>query len=340
MIGFQCRVMIIANRDQRWYSLRLLIRKPMLQQALSHSNTVTDSLKNEITCMQLAHNIIQCFNKIPKERARSIFPFLYYFVTATMISLGLIIKEPSFKATYGNETIQAAKLLRRYCRETWISGRMARTVHRLNRLAAHILNDNGIPGESFPGKLHPTFSGRGAMPQSQTPALDSQASNTTFSAADTNSGSNDFLSEHGISNRPVSSAHDMQNQPLSNPNPGINRYGTAELDLHYESSQQDNWTPGLANVVMADFDFEESTVSNFGPPFGWNGNWFPNPTWPQEAALDFPASEIGATGFYGPSFAAISEEQANALPANPGEATGVEIDWLQSLFWDSIGSYS
>ena len=333
--------MIITNKNQRWYSLRLLIRKPMLQQALSHSNPVTDSLENDITCMQLAHNIIQGFNKIPKERARSIFPFLYYFVTATMISLGLIIKEPSFKATYGNETIQAAKLLRRYCRETWISGRMARTVHRLNRMAAHILNDNGIPGESFSDKLHPTFSRRGgALPQSQTPALDSQASNTTFSAADTNSRSNDFLSEHGISNIPVSSAHDMQNQPLSNPNPGINRYGTTELDLHHEASQQDNWTPGLANVVMADFDFEESTVSNSCPPFGWNGHWSPNPTWPQEAASAFPASEIGATGFYGPPSAAISEEKANALPANPGEATGVEIDWLQSLFWDSIGSYS
>ena len=163
MVAFQYRLVIITNKNQRWYSLRLLIRKPILQQALSHSNPVTDSLENDITCMQLAHNIIQGFNKIPKERARSIFPFLYYFVTATMISLGLIIKEPSFKATYGNETIQAAKLLRRYCRETWISGRMARTVHRLNRLAAHILNDNGIPGESFPGKLHPTFSGRGGL---------------------------------------------------------------------------------------------------------------------------------------------------------------------------------
>lgn len=348
MVGLQCRVVIIANRDQRWYSLRLLIRKPMLQQALSTSNPVTDSLQNEITCMQIAHNIIQGFNKIPKEHARSIFPFLYYFVTATMISLGLIIKEPSFKAFHGNDTIQAARLLRSYCGETWISGRMARTIHRLNQMAAHILNDNGMPGRSFSHKCRSNFSEcSGSLPPSQRPALDSRASNTTFPAADTNSQPNDLLPGQGPSDRPVSSAHDdMQNQPLNYSNTGINRYGTTEPDLHYLTPQQDNWAVGLANVVMADFDFEESTMSNFGPPFGWHGNLFPNPTWPQDAASAFPASEIGATGSYGPQSAVISEEQTNALPAglrqnvDPGDVTGVEIDWLQSLFWDSIGSYS
>ena len=314
----------------------------MLQQALSRSNPVTDSLENEITCMQIAHNIIQGFNKIPKERARSIFPFLYYFVTATMISLGLIIKEPSFKATYGNETIQAARLLRSYCRETWISGRMARTVYRLNQMAAHILNDNGISGESFSHKFRSTSSGRsGALPPSQTPASDSLASNTAFPAEEINSRPNGFLSGQGINNLPAPSAHDdMQNQPLSYSNTGMNRHDNTEPDLHYPTSQQDNWTPGLANVVMADFDFEESTVSNFGPPFGWHGNLVPNPTWPQDAASAFPAPEMGATGSYGPTSAVISEEQASALPVNPGEVSGVEIDWLQSLFWDSIGSYS
>ena len=319
----------------------------MLQQALSHSSSVTGSLENEITCMQIAHNIIQGFNTIPKERARSIFPFLYYFVTATMISLGLIIKEPSFKATHGNATIQAARLLRTYCRETWISGRMARTVHRLNQMAARILNDNGIPGELSSRKLLPTFPGRsGTIPPPQTPALATQPSNGTFSAADTNPQQNYFPSGQRPGNRPAPSANgDIQNQPLSYSGIGVDRYGITEAGLHYPPSQQDTWTPGLANVVMNDFDFEESTVSNFGPPFGWHGNFIPNSTWPQEAVPAFPTPEIRATGSFGLPFPETSEEQINTPPglrqnAAPGEVPGAEIDWLQSLFWDSIGSYS
>lgn len=209
-------------------------------------------------------------------------------------------------------------------------------------MAAHILNDNSIPGELFSHKLPPTFSERsGALAPLQRPALDSRASNTTLPSADTNSRPNDYLSGQGPSNRPVSSPHDdMQNQPPSYSNTEMNQYGTTGSDLYYPTSQQDNSTPGLANVVMADFDFEESTVSNFCPSFGWHRNLFSDPTWPQDAASAFPASEIGATGYYGPQSTVIPEEQANTLPVNPGEVTGVEIDWLQSLFWDSIGSYS
>lgn len=92
--------------------------------------------------MHIAQNMIQGLSKIPKERVRSTSPFLHYFVSATMISLGLVIKEPSFKAAYGNSILQAARMLRAYCRQTWMSGRMARTIYRLNQMATRALNED------------------------------------------------------------------------------------------------------------------------------------------------------------------------------------------------------
>lgn len=315
---------IILLTRQRWYSIQLLIRKPMLQRAISPSSTIRDSPENEVTCMHIAQNMIQGLAKFPKERIRSTFTFLHYFIFATMISLGLIIKEASFKAAYGNATLQAARVLRTYCRQTWISGRMARSIYRLSQMATRVLGD----GSSRPSSRE--------VGEARKPALTNRASKQPFSAPEVNLQQNtSFLLENAFDNRQISQTNqNTHDSPIGFPNNFVGYY-PMNPGLHGLGSFEDTWNPELTNIVMGDFDFEETTASNFGPTFSSNVYGI-NPAWTQ------------TTTFAAPDARPVSGQNAIEPDASMGvsqnvqatDESGVEINWLQSLFWDSIGSNS
>ncbi|CAG8164566.1 unnamed protein product [Penicillium nalgiovense] len=124
----------------RWSSLYLLIRKPMLQRKGAPSLPAPEAVENEVICMRLAQSIIQDFSNVPEDHPKYTFPFLHYLTSATIIALGLIIKQSSFKHTYGELTLEAARSLKKHCRKTWVSGRMARAVWKLNQMAEAIMN--------------------------------------------------------------------------------------------------------------------------------------------------------------------------------------------------------
>ncbi|OQD79977.1 hypothetical protein PENANT_c041G06254 [Penicillium antarcticum] len=130
----------------RWASLYLLIRKPMLQQAGSlHSPQATE---NEVICMRLVQGISDDFKNVPEDHhPKYTFPFLHYLASATIIALGLIIKQHSFKQTYGRMTLETARSLKKHCHKTWVSGKMARAVWKLNQMAEATLS----PGFCSPG---------------------------------------------------------------------------------------------------------------------------------------------------------------------------------------------
>lgn len=312
---------------QRWYSIQLLIRKPMLQRAISPPSPIPDSPENEVTCMHIAQNMIQGLTKFPKERIRSTFTFLHYFVLATMISLGLIIKEPSFKAAYGSATLQAARVLRTYCRQTWISGRMVRSIYRLNQMATRVMSD----GSSRPASRE--------VGEARKSALTNRPSKQSYFASDMNLQQNtSFLSENALDNRQIPQANDnTQAQQIGIPNSSVDYYST-NTGLHDLAAFEDIWNPEPTNIVMGDFDFEETTASNLNPAFPSNGYGI-NPAWTQTTTFAAPdvenARSLGAQS-------AITSDTSVKMSQNvqaTGES-GMEIDWLQSLFWDSIGSNS
>ncbi|KAJ5263215.1 hypothetical protein N7478_010820 [Penicillium angulare] len=128
----------------RWSSLYLLVRKPMLQKACAPHQLAPDVIENEVICMRLTQSIFDDFNSMPEQHPKYTFPFLHYLTSATIIALGLIIKQPSFKRVYGNLTLRAARSLWDHCRKTWVSGKMAQTVWKLNQMAdatMHPAND-------------------------------------------------------------------------------------------------------------------------------------------------------------------------------------------------------
>jgi hypothetical protein len=122
----------------------------MLQQRASPQESVSDILETQVTCIRMACNIIQEYKQVPQESTASAFPFIHSLVGATVVALGLIIREPSFKAAYSSLTLHAASSLENYCRKTWVSGKMIRTIRRLNQMASFVLSDSKISESSRP----------------------------------------------------------------------------------------------------------------------------------------------------------------------------------------------
>lgn len=112
----------------------------MLHRTWSSDLPVPEAIENEVTCMRLAQKILDDFRQVPEEHPKYTFPFLHYLTSATIIALGLIIKQPSFGSTYGALTLKAARSLKEHCRKTWVSTKMIQTVWKLNEMAEAALN--------------------------------------------------------------------------------------------------------------------------------------------------------------------------------------------------------
>ncbi|KAL4930911.1 transcription factor domain-containing protein [Aspergillus undulatus] len=124
----------------RWTFLRLCIRRPMLNHASSSEFTFgIDGVENESKCIKLAKGIFDQFYTMYSQYPSFEFPFPHYLTRTTMISLGLIIKESSFRQVYGDQTLQMSRDIKRLCQRTWISGKFARSVVTLNKMAESVL---------------------------------------------------------------------------------------------------------------------------------------------------------------------------------------------------------
>ncbi|KAE8150688.1 fungal-specific transcription factor domain-containing protein [Aspergillus avenaceus] len=234
----------------RWLSLRLLIRKPILQQKSSPTESIPGALETEITCMRMASNIIQEFRQVPQEYTPSAFPFLHSLVGSTVVALGLIIREPSFKATYGDQTLHAAISLERYCRMTWVSGKMIRTIRRLNQMASSVLGDNGAEAT-----------------RSDSSPFSSQGTNMMPHQANGSASRMNFLMGNNYP-RQQTAINSYTDSPFE---------GGAQLPRLSQSTMpliqpQPGWSVNPGNLVTTDFDFEQMLTGDAMPgdmPSGW-----------------------------------------------------------------------
>ena len=121
----------------------------MLQRARSHQRPAPEAIENEVIYMRIARSIIDDFGNIPEEHPKYTFPFLHYLSSATIIALGLIIKQPSFKNTYATLTLEAVRSLKGHCAKTWVSGKMAQTVWKLNQMADAALSSDDPSSEAI-----------------------------------------------------------------------------------------------------------------------------------------------------------------------------------------------
>lgn len=112
----------------------------MLHRKGTSSLTASEAVENEVVCMRLAQSTIEDFSNVPEDHPKYTFPFLHYLTSAIITALGLIIKQSRFKTPYGGLTLEAARSLKKHCRKTWVSGKMARAVWKLNQMAEAILH--------------------------------------------------------------------------------------------------------------------------------------------------------------------------------------------------------
>ncbi|KAL1625555.1 hypothetical protein SLS56_007302 [Neofusicoccum ribis] len=214
-------------------TLRLLIRKPLLQQSPPVPTQEQNYIGNEVMCMQLAQSIIGQFSQIPDDYPKFMFPFIHHLANATIISLALLIKEPLFRGTYGAATVLAAQTLRKYCTKTWVSGKLIRTVLRLNHMVTAVLGDDlaAIENSNFSQNVID-------------PTLDTQLFPSSLPA----NGPFPYLA-----------------QTAPNPNHGT-VYPSADAAYEWQQSRTMNGehdqanaatSPGLTDMVMTDYDFEE-----------------------------------------------------------------------------------
>ncbi|RAK81717.1 fungal specific transcription factor domain-containing protein [Aspergillus fijiensis CBS 313.89] len=126
----------------RWLSLRLLIRRPMLQETTSSPAIIFTGLENERICAQIASDVIQDCIEISEEQTVFTYPFFHYLLSAAIISIGLIIKKPSCKDAFGDMALKAIHALESYPRKTWISGKLIRNVSKLGHIVRRVMADS------------------------------------------------------------------------------------------------------------------------------------------------------------------------------------------------------
>ncbi|KAJ5263820.1 hypothetical protein N7478_011425 [Penicillium angulare] len=270
----------------RWTFLRLLIRKSSLDSSSLFSD---EANANGVTCLQLCRAIVLEFNYIPDKYPKHTFPFINYVATAAMIALGLIIKQPTFSSLDLTFVVQAARMLERFCTQTWVSGRIIRAATRINQVTALVFDKNGNPRERASGIINEP-----RCDLSSDPIHDNgRASRRKGSFSDDSrigppNGNARGHFFNGDNYRHSSNSNTMAQSPNVNFQCASSD-DTLEVPSFLPSANSVFISSGLEDLVMTDFDFEE--VLQHGSQL--NGSWpclpeFLEPTAPlQEDSSDF-----------------------------------------------------
>lgn len=307
----------------------------MLQRTASNGATVPDNFENEVTCMQITRGIIEEFNQIPEENVAYTFPLFQYLTSAVIISLGLIIKQPNFKDLYGNLTLHAALSLKAYCRRTWVSGKLIRAVSRLNEIASLVLDNNGGPTQPLsrpstcqqPSSIHSSVN------------VGTQASGT-------------LGSEKGV---PSINDHLGEFHSLQTSFPIVTRLRENTAGQHSDFSyslidhqrcalsnvRPDLQTEDLTNLVMTDFDFEETSSINHYLGDGQTRN---EAVGQRDLMAFLPSVSLAGTAA---STEAAADCNQSSIIQDPGrgivlddtqfeEGVTTEMGWLQALFCSHV----
>ncbi|RAH59118.1 hypothetical protein BO85DRAFT_511730 [Aspergillus piperis CBS 112811] len=308
----------------RWLSVCLLIRRPLLYASVSPDGTPIDSFENEMSCMQIANSVIEEVSQFPEEKAIFTFPFIHYLIGATITSLGLIMKENTFKAAYGGATVHAVRLLESYCTKTWVSGKLIRVVSRLRHMASRLWKDDNVVGSGLSVYKH----------SSRAPGvLDSRARPTGIGSGEGPS----MAHPSQIPSDPLVEEHEFVGPPDMNVCSGVRGDSTSQMPPLYGPDITGPCLPtqalsfdGLVSLVMSDFDFEE------GVPIGTGSGIHPT----QGPACIHPLPNDQPEGG-----ACTSHTTSRSLAMHNEQAVGEfgdsglgEMEWLEALFGNYVNS--
>lgn len=313
----------------------------MLQKAWLNNDSLSEAIENEVICMRLAQRIIDDFRNVPEEHPKYTFPFLHYLTSATIIALGLIIKQPSFKSSYGALTLRATKSLWEHCRKTWMSGKMVQTVWKLNEMADAILSPHESPldrtsrfGDSVSALLPTTGLVQSTPNHERNPSKQCMTANPNirpppFSSSATPIGVRTH--DHVIENNYIRS------EPQGGAIPG------ATEPRNYQGNDTTQARAG-AGISMLNFD------SDRRPALENNSSHrpedFPRPTGHMQNQTEAHFGTRGGMETRGSRDHGVSSSQIyDTVPLEmgldaplPGEIINGGMEWLQSLFSSGLDS--
>lgn len=292
----------------------------MLQKSWTPNQPVPEAIENEVNCMRVTQSIFDDFNSMPEQHPKYTFPFLHYLTNATIIALGLIIKQSSFKRDYGQLTLKAARSLWDHCRKTWVSGKMARTVWKLNQMADATLSHPSERlqermGDRRQNKDQSVLNGAAYSPS---PIIPGSASIPRLRSQ---YGDQDLLARAEYTSN---GARNFQNihEPLATPARGSTRYGA---ERHYP-------IPNTSNVQNSEkAQMIDSTEHEQGEPrpaiYAFSEAGAPNKrghfemTWPRPHSSETIQTTL---------------DESDVDISFPGEMIDGGMEWLQSLFVNGL----
>ncbi|KAJ4191686.1 hypothetical protein NW759_016669, partial [Fusarium solani] len=93
----------------------------------------TDSLSSAFSTSVDNHE------KIQDDGLKYCFPLSHYVTSTAMVSISLVSREPGLKDSHGILILAATQSLATYCRNVWVSHKMAKCVSNLNSIVLEIL---------------------------------------------------------------------------------------------------------------------------------------------------------------------------------------------------------
>ncbi|KAL6232496.1 hypothetical protein BDW75DRAFT_242894 [Aspergillus navahoensis] len=234
--------------------LRIIIRKPM--RTRTSSIPWIENFENESTCIILADRIVVFFSRIFEVHRVYTFPFLQYLLGAGSTIMGLILRVPSFRPRYIGSVVNAAQMMNTFCKKTWVSGKSLRSVKQFTDMATKV-----VWGESLSGQPPRHISNTppdSADSRARGPSSDVERWRRTLSgcghpspkyhgdqlrgAAEIRQGSESDGRYPSVQLPPVTTGFDFLDPQNPSSPPNL---------LH-------SFAPDLANLVLADYPFEQS----------------------------------------------------------------------------------
>lgn len=120
---------------KRYLFLKILLWNHSFRASEVSGRMAAPSLSSSALCGQLACNVIAAYDQIPVSYPKFVFPFTHFITSASMILLALATKHPALRERYKSPITSALNTLYTFCHTTWVSGKSARTVAQLSKIA-------------------------------------------------------------------------------------------------------------------------------------------------------------------------------------------------------------
>jgi len=102
------------------------------------TSTWSNNLHSETICLQQARHIVNMFSQCTVTDAVHGYPFLPYLLEVTITILACLTRLPALRVHYRGTVETALEMLTQFCKKSWVSGKIARTIFKLGDIIPRV----------------------------------------------------------------------------------------------------------------------------------------------------------------------------------------------------------